>query len=158
MFWVLLFIGTYYNIFLTHDYQMFKGKTDQELQQYLGLHEEFYKDTMLTMFQNRLGTSMTLPDSFDWREVNGKCIHKVRNQGKCGSCWAHSASEFFSDRICIKSKGEIDVVLSPQQLVDCDFVDQGCNGGFLTTPLLYYGTIGGNDEQCYGPYVSGETG
>ncbi len=58
---------------------MFIGKSDQELKQYLGLHEEFYKDTLLTMFQNRLGTNMELPRSFDWREVNGKCIHKVRN-------------------------------------------------------------------------------
>lgn len=42
--------------------------------------------------------------------------------------------------------------------MDCDFVDQGCNGGFLTTPLLYYAFVGGNEESCYGPYVSGETG
>ena len=29
---------------------MFKNKSDDELKMFLGLHDEFYKDTLLTMF------------------------------------------------------------------------------------------------------------
>ena len=56
---------------------MFRGKSDEELKKYLGLNEEFYKDTLLTMFRNRLGSVMDLPESFDWREKKGECIHEV---------------------------------------------------------------------------------
>ena len=28
--------------------------------------------------------------SFDWREVEPDCIHPIRDQGKCGSCWANA--------------------------------------------------------------------
>ena len=127
-------------------------------QQYLGLRTDFMKDTMLSMFLTPTVKNDPLPDHFDWREQAPGCIHAVRNQGHCGSCWAHSASEVVSDRFCIASKGNIDVVLSPQQLVDCDLLDHGCNGGFLTTPFLFYSIVGANDEGCYGAYTSGNTG
>ena len=42
--------------------------------------------------------------------------------------------------------------------MDCDFIDQGCNGGFLTVPFLYYTAFGAVEESCYGPYISGDTG
>lgn len=62
---------------------------------------------MLSMFLINQVTGEDLPDSFDWREKMPECIHAVRNQGKCGSCWAHSSSEVVSDRFCIHSNGKI---------------------------------------------------
>lgn len=50
MIWIALIIGQIMPMFIQGEYEMFKGKTDQELQQFLGLHEEFYRDTLLTMF------------------------------------------------------------------------------------------------------------
>ena len=35
----------------------------------------------------------SLPDVFDWRNVSSSCIGPIRDQGKCGSCWAMSAVE-----------------------------------------------------------------
>ena len=133
--------------------------SDEEFaQQYLGLRTDFAQDTLLSMFLAPKTTGEALPESFDWRNESPKCVHPVRDQGRCGSCWAHSASEVVSDRFCIASKGAVDVVLSPQQLVDCDLADHACNGGFLTTPFLFYSLVGANDEGCYGAYTSGKTG
>jgi len=42
-----------------------------------------------------------IPDAFDSREGFPGCIHPIRDQQKCGSCWAFSASEALSDRFCI---------------------------------------------------------
>ena len=44
-----------------------------------------------------------IPSSFDWREKNPKCVHEVRNQGSCGSCWSFATSGMLADRCCIMS-------------------------------------------------------
>ena len=41
------------------------------------------------------------PANFDARTAWPGCIHPVRDQGICGSCWAFSSSGFLSDRFCI---------------------------------------------------------
>ena len=51
-----LIIAGMMTIRLNHEHDMFHGLSDEELKKYLGLHQEFYKDTLLTMFQSRLGT------------------------------------------------------------------------------------------------------
>jgi cathepsin B len=56
-----------------------------------------------------------------------------------------------SDRYCIHSNGDVDVVLSPQDLIDCDFSNGGCNGGYLTPALSYLFAEGIVSEDCL-PY------
>ena len=53
-----------------------------------------------------------VPTDFDWRSQSN-CVHPIRDQQHCGSCWAFAATEALSDRFCIASEGAIDVVLSP---------------------------------------------
>ena len=125
---------------------------------YLGLNEDFHKDTMLTMFPEYQIKGLSIPESFSWREQRPECVHNVRNQGKCGSCWAFSASEVVSDRFCIASNGKINEVYSPQHLVDCDYSNMGCQGGFLTNPFIFYSIVGAQTDECYGEYTSGQTG
>lgn len=95
-----------------------------------------------------------LPDNFDGRQAFGKCIHPVRDQMQCGSCWAFSASEVLSDRFCIASKSSIDVVLSPQTLVSCDSSNMGCQGGYLDKAWEFMVNNGIASDQCE-PYTSG---
>jgi cathepsin B len=75
-----------------------------------------------------------IPPSFDSRTHFSACrtiLSQIRNQGKCGSCWAFGAVETLADRICIASSGQLSPKLSAQSLIDCDQVDEGCQGGFL---------------------------
>ncbi|XGW03333.1 hypothetical protein V3C99_014936 [Haemonchus contortus] len=73
-----------------------------------------------------------IPESFDAREEWPDCdsIKVIRDQSSCGSCWAFGAVEAMSDRICIASKGEIQVSLSADDLLSCcKSCGFGCNGG-----------------------------
>lgn len=93
-----------------------------------------------------------VPDSFDARQKWGSCIHPVRDQMQCGSCWAFSASEVASDRLCIAS--QTDVILSPEYILECDHVDQGCQGGELNTVWDFLTNTGTVSDSCQ-PYTSG---
>jgi cathepsin B len=97
------------------------------------------------------------PSSFDAREKWGNCIHPIRDQGNCGSCWAHASTEALSDRFCISSNGEQNVILSPQELTSCDPYDGGCGGGTAKFAFNYFETHGVVDETCF-PYAQTETG
>ena len=99
-------------------------------------------------------TVSSVPSSFDSRTKWGTCVHPIRNQEKCGSCWAFGSSEALSDRFCIASNGSVDVVLSPQELVSCDKSDMGCNGGWLNKAWSFLEQKGLPTDSAY-PYNSG---
>lgn len=65
---------------------------------------------------------LTIPDSFDGREVWKGLLSPVKNQGKCGSCWAFASTSTLSDRFNIQSGGQINIDLSPTKLILCDFM------------------------------------
>lgn len=94
------------------------------------------------------------PTTFDSREQWPNNIHAIRDQQQCGSCWAFGASEALSDRFSIASNGAVDVVLSAEDLVACDNIDQGCNGGYLSMAWRYMTNTGIVADSCF-PYVSG---
>ena len=71
----------------------------------------------------------------------------------CGSCWAFASAGFLEDRFCIASNKAIDVRLSPQDMVNCDFNNFGCNGGYLTPSLTYLVSEGLVSDNCL-PYNS----
>jgi len=97
-----------------------------------------------------LSSKITAPSSVDWRTKG--VVTPVKNQGQCGSCWAFSTvEEIESDWILA---GNAMVELSPEQIVDCDTVDQGCNGGDTTTAYQYVEKAGLESEASY-PYTSG---
>eukprot|EP01132_Coremiostelium_polycephalum_P002423 gene2423-2992_t len=102
--------------------------------------------------------SKNIPDSFDSRTAFPGCVHEIRDQGQCGSCWAFAASEVLSDRFCIATNGKVNVTLSPQSLVSCDTrMNQGCNGGYPDAAWQYLEETGIPVDSCV-PYVSGSTG
>jgi len=93
-----------------------------------------------------------LPDTFDWRPKN--IVTPVKDQEQCGSCWAFSVTENI-ESVWMLAKG-LQVSgfkpLAPQQVVDCDTVDQGCNGGFPASAYNYIETAGGLDTEASYPY------
>jgi KDEL-tailed cysteine endopeptidase len=70
-----------------------------------------------------------LESSVDWREKTG-ILAPVQDQGQCGSCWAFSATCALESGYAIYKKSTIKK-LSEQELVDCESMDQGCNGGLM---------------------------
>ncbi len=97
---------------------------------------------------------VTVPESFDSRTQWPSCIHAVRNQQQCGSCWAFAGSEVLSDRFCIASNGDVNVVLSPQYMVSCDTLNFGCQGGYLDKEWYTLEDQGTVSDACW-PYQSG---
>lgn len=97
------------------------------------------------------GQGVGLPESFDAREKWGGCIYPVRNQGHCGSCWAFSGTDCLGDRLCIVGRGV--GPLSPEDLVECDTMDGGCDGGNLDSEWTWMTRYGVATDTCI-PYTS----
>jgi C1A family cysteine protease len=87
------------------------------------------------------------PTSFDWRSQG--VVSAVKDQGQCGSCWAFAATEGVES--AWKLAGHSLDILSPQQIVDCDTSDAGCDGGDLPTAFAYVHKEGLETEAAY-PY------
>jgi C1A family cysteine protease len=98
-------------------------------------------------------TVTEIPTSFDWR--NKGAVTPVKDQGQCGSCWAFSTTEGVESAWFMAKKQLL--VLAPQQIVDCDTTDLGCNGGDLPTAFAYVKQNGLEYEKDY-PYFSGNSG
>jgi C1A family cysteine protease len=100
----------------------------------------------------------TVPASYDWRHPDQNrpvAVTAVKDQGQCGSCWAFSATEEVESAWILA--GHQAVALSPEQTVDCDQVDQGCNGGDTVTAYAYMEGAGVQSEASY-PYQAGNSG
>jgi cathepsin F len=90
------------------------------------------------------------PDAFDWRDKG--VVSGVKDQGKCGSCWAFSTVGNLEGVHAIKT-GKL-ISFSEQQIVDCDHVgyDQGCEGGDMASALDYIKNTGGIECTSDYPY------
>lgn len=134
----------------------FKDLTSYELQMKLGL--KGIPNIILEKLPfGEKNTDDPLPDNFNYTGKWPECSHPIRDQQRCGSCWAFAASEVVSDRFCIAtydSAERINVILSPQDMVSCDTSDLGCNWGYLDRSWDYLQNTGIVTDECY-PYTSG---
>jgi C1A family cysteine protease len=88
--------------------------------------------------------------AIDW--VTKGMTTPVKDQGQCGSCWAFSTTETVESANLIAGKSIVPG--SPQEIVDCDSSDAGCNGGDPQEALQWVVSQGGLDsDSCY-PYVA----
>jgi len=79
-------------------------------------------------------------------------VTAVKDQGQCGSCWAFSATEATETATFIAGKPL--PILSPQEIVDCDKVDGGCNGGDTPTAYQFIIKEGGLESEASYPYTA----
>jgi len=90
-------------------------------------------------------------DSIDW--VAKGAVNPPKDQGNCGSCWAFATSGALEAAYQIGG-GELKA-LSPQDLISCDKIDDGCNGGNLIDPLKWVKKHGIMTNENFG-YTSGK--
>lgn len=98
-----------------------------------------------------------LPRFVDYRTANPPVLTAVKDQGQCGSCWAHAATESIESHVAIAT-GEL-FVLSQQQITSCTPNPQqcggtgGCNGAIAELAFDYIKTKGIQQEWTQ-PYTS----
>jgi hypothetical protein len=125
------------------------------------LPEEEHDDYFWANYKNvDDNISFTAPKEFNARVQWPECAksHPIRNQGKCGSCWAHGTTEAVSFRACTLNKDQT-IVMAPQHIVSCDhdIGISGCNGANTGAAYKFITAKGLVDDKCY-PYTSGTTG
>jgi cathepsin L len=74
-----------------------------------------------------------LADEVNW--VTKGAVTPVKNQGQCGSCWSFSSTGALEGAHFVKT-GEL-VSLSESNLVDCSWLNHGCNGGSMALAFMY---------------------
>ncbi|OQV21450.1 Cathepsin B [Hypsibius exemplaris] len=88
---------------------------------------------------------IAVPVEFDARVRWPNCstLHDIRDQGGCGSCWAHAVAESLSDRICIASSHQNETVhISVQDLMTCCTTCGGCHGGIVEYAFGHFVSVG----------------
>jgi len=98
-------------------------------------------------------THVKAPSTVDWRTHTPSVVTDVKDQGQCGSCWAFSATEAIESFWALAGNNIVE--LSPEQIVDCDTVDAGCNGGDTPSAYDYVSQAGGLDTAASYPYTAG---
>lgn len=99
-------------------------------------------------------SSTTYPREFDARETFASCRHPIRNQLKCGSCWAFSVAETWADNACILGLADNTTVFSVEEVLSCATFGSGeCGGGRINYAFDYVRSDGLVHEACM-PYTS----
>ncbi|XP_050426768.1 cathepsin B-like [Adelges cooleyi] len=133
--------------------------------------KNFHSDTPVEYFKSMLGSKgvgsssngpvktadpnyeniQYIPRTFDARKKWKNCqtVGHIRDQGQCGSCWAHSTTSAFSDRLCIATDGKFNQLLSVDQLTFCCYYcGFQCLGGWPIQAWRYFkhhGIVTGGD-------------
>jgi C1A family cysteine protease len=128
----------------------FMDLTKDEFKRYLGFKPTL-RPTLATV--EAANTSAITPcpaTNCNWEDYGA--VTPVKDQGQCGSCWAFSATEA-TETAWHFSKNKLPI-LAPQQIVDCDTHDAGCNGGDTPTAYAYLVSAGGQEDESDYPYTA----
>ena len=139
-----------------YDIKKHFGQTLADLHAKTGLviSEETKKASQLSTVLD--ATGFQPPAEYDARDYwpnDGPCqiATNIQNQKQCGSCYAFAASAALSYRLCMDRAAGWNMVLNPQELMDCS--GSGCQGG---DPLntMQKATVHPSENDWCEPYIS----
>lgn len=135
----------------------FTDRTPEELKAYLGKRSSPVRNFIKSHNKRDDRPDIThLSSNVDWRDRG--VITPVKNQGRCGSCYAFSAAQSVESYIALKT-GNLDV-LSEQQILDCTpniyhcGGSGGCGGGTEELAFTQIIKMGGLSSEWTYPYDS----
>ncbi|XP_063992034.1 uncharacterized protein LOC135170281 [Diachasmimorpha longicaudata] len=127
---------------------MFADLTPYEFKsKYLGYRSDLRSKNEIPLAEAKI-PNIELPKEFDWRHYN--IVTEVKDQGSCGSCWAFSVTGNVEGQYALKHNKLVS--LSEQELVDCDTLDDGCNGGLQENAYRAIEQLGGLELENDYPY------
>lgn len=138
----------------------FSDLTEEEFESlYLGGYKRLASPSMEVPALRQAKPAKDLPASVDWREKGA--VSAVKNQGRCGSCWAFATTEMIESYHAIETNSTI-LDLSSQQVTSCTpnplscGGTGGCMGSIPQLGYTYIQLFGQTTEDSY-PYISGST-
>mmetsp|Transcript_68172 Transcript_68172/g.79317 ORF Transcript_68172/g.79317 Transcript_68172/m.79317 type:complete len:327 (+) Transcript_68172:61-1041(+) len=139
------------NPLATFGINAFTDMTEAEFKRYHNAAEHYARRGDVKRVEN-LALESAAGKKIDWREKGA--VTAVKNQGQCGSCWTFSATGNIEGQHFIKH-GKL-VSLSEQEIVSCDTLGDGCNGGLMDLAFEWLiNSRGGNiDTEASYPYAS----
>lgn len=102
--------------------------------------------------QIHFANSVTLPATFDWRQIAPGGLTPIQNQGQCGSCWAFASAANFADVMKIRENQTFNI--SQQFLLSCNTQGFSCAGGWWAHDM--HKQFGWVDSSDY-PYKAADT-
>jgi C1A family cysteine protease len=147
-----------------YEYNIARIKRHNDMNKNYKLGENEYTDEDINTLKDKLlaknfhfepvlkqtSSGLEHKDRFFW----DKHVSEVKNQGRCGSCWAFSAVGAIESMIAIKYNLSA-VPLSEQNVVDCSKRNHGCDGGLMHLAFEDIKEMGGIALEKDYPYKAG---
>jgi len=108
-------------------------RTDDEIKFMNGFKSEMTPETVKKIESTNATFDVAANAPIDWRTKGA--VTPVKNQGHCGSCWSFSTTGSMEGAHQILT-GKL-ISLSESNLVDCSWLNHGCNGGNVSLAYSY---------------------
>lgn len=134
---------------------------DYSTEEFISMYGGLNTDVVLEEIQRNVKSVFVADPNYkastskDWSAL--KKVGAIKNQAKCGSCWAFAAVAAVESAHAIKNNELLD--LSEQQVVECasgtKYNNFACNGGLPSRAYDWWKASGGVTLEANYPYISG---